>query len=134
MPRGNKDIGKHGEGTQFGKGQDPKEVGKKAKPHGIRNHIRRIGCLEFGPNESLSITSIRNKLHPKGKLKGWEMLAARKFLDAMNGNSAAMQSIEDAFDGKIANKTEIDTGPTLAELIAKSYKLSEESNEEDGNE
>lgn len=122
-------IAVYGEKSRFSKENQPKHDRKKA--WSIKRSIRRMagakvkivydkeGKLKL---EDLTVEKIAEMLGAGDRqLTMAELVAARKFRDALGGNTKAQQELQDAIDGKLVNKT-LEAKVTLEELLTGDYK------------
>lgn len=125
MSEGNPNIAQYAEGHRFGEagGADPREARAKASPAWcVRDALRRIAaCPDLdmsGKGEKL-MQQIRMRVF-KGKMNGGQILAAQKFIMAMQ-NYKAMDIVTNDISGKLVEKR-IEAKATLADLVNESYE------------
>lgn len=103
MPRGNPDIKKYG----FKKGKDPRRniTGPKA---GIRipDLLRRFGEWQC-PDQLLDKMAALFPRAKRDKLTVAEAVYLRVYVEALQGESWAVQFIADRTDGKVTDKVEV---------------------------
>lgn len=112
-------------GNRFGEagGADPREARAKASPAWcVRGALRRIAaCPELNLDRGAGslMQQIRTKVF-KGKMNGGEILAAQKFIQAMQ-NYKAMESVTNDISGKQVERV-LEAKVTLADLVNGSYE------------
>lgn len=124
MPSGRKDISK--DAPLFKKGSDyQKEMGKKGneafkQSNKMRAIIRRIGALRFPEDQRITARAILCRICGDKEPTMTERAAVNKFIGGMTGGYKALDSLENALDGKQLEKV-LTNVATLEDLVLGSY-------------
>ena len=101
-PNGNPLIVQYGEKTRYSKENQPTHDRKKA--HSIRRALKQVARGEVNMDEDGKLEPLSNKKIASffgvnhSRLSMAQLVAARKFKDALAGNNKAQQQLEDSLD------------------------------------